>query len=584
VVIQPVAKGDYNTYLAMTGAGAYEIPVADLTDAPDFFDLRIGGLDSVATLVPLTGGKAAAMMALVDDPEIPTPHAPMAITVRPFAQHMEGLAGWVDTLTGDPDFLGDGRVRFLTLEGMDDYLQENGDGPETQDWVEGYLSEDASAVIRDVVQAGGLKRVIRDHPLDADFQQDFVEAIETQYTGLNPAQGLRFRSSSTAEDAPGFNGAGLYDSNSGYRDTSLQDPDLSKRTLSWALLKTWASYWGYEAYEERRLAGIDHQLGRMGVLVHPRFDDPLELANGVLTFELAREEDGDVMRMVANTQLGALSVTNPDPAHPADPAIVQVTATGSGPPVIDRVQTSSETGPGVLLLDDDDLLWLFERLQGLAQSWLDTQNASLTAAHGRSTLVLDLEFKRMASGWPALAGGEDASGGLVLKQVRTLDRAIRADESIVDMPIPRDVLEQAHRVLRRTCWGDGVELEIIEVLTDPAVTWALHHEVVPFDARFHLAMEDGLAALGIETGKSSTFTHLDASSAHPGLASGGGWDLELVIAPSSRTAIGVHELTIDDEGGWTMTNANGQASGAFTCTADELMLSAEAFLETLVDP
>jgi hypothetical protein len=129
-----------------------------------------------------------------------------------------------------------------------------------------------------------------------------------------------------------------------------------------------------------------------------------------------------------------------------------------------------------------------------------------------------------------------------------------------------------------------VELEIIEVLTDPAVTWALHHEVVPFDARFHLAMEDGLAALGIETGKSSTFTHLDASSAHPGLASGGGWDLELVIAPSSRTAIDVHELTIDDEGAWTMTNASGQATGACTCTTEELMLSAEAFLETLVDP
>jgi hypothetical protein len=584
VVIQPLAKQDYNIYLAMTGVGAYEIPVADLSAAPDFFDLAIGGIEDVGSLVPLTGGKAAAMMALVDDPEIPTPHAPMAITVAPFVQHMESLDSWVSTLTADPDFLGDGRVRFLALEGLEDYLEENGQDLETVAWVEAFLSVGASAPMVALIEMGGLKRVIRDHPLDPAFGEDLAQAIETQYADLDPAQGLRFRSSSTAEDAPGFNGAGLYDSNTGYRDTSLQEPGLAKRTLEWALLKTWASYWGYEAYEERRLAGIDHELGRMGVLVHPRFDDPLEEANGVITFQLAREETGDVRRMVVNIQLGALSVTNPDPDHPADPAIDQVTATGDEAPIIDRVQASSETSTDTLLLSDAELLWLFGRLEDLTRAWLDTQNAELPATHRRSTLVLDLEFKRMGDGWPAMVDGAEADGGLVLKQVRTLDRAMRADETIAAMPIPRDVLEQAYRVSRRTCAGDGVELQVIEVLTDPAVTWALHHEVVPFDALFHLVLEDGLPALGIEAGKSSTFSHLDATSAHPGLAAGGSWDLDLQIEAAARGAIGIHALTVDENGSWTLSNEEGQAAGLFTCWTEELMLSPEAFLETLVDP
>lgn len=56
------------------------------------------------------------------------------------------------------------------------------------------------------------------------------------------------------EDIEGLNGAGLYDSNTGYLNAAAQpDPDDQKQTLEWALKKTWASYWSAEALSLREL-------------------------------------------------------------------------------------------------------------------------------------------------------------------------------------------------------------------------------------------------------------------------------------------------------------------------------------------
>jgi hypothetical protein len=581
VVLQPLAKTDYTAYLDLLGVGSYTIPVADLSDAPNFFDLREGSLDDVSGLVPLAGGKAAGMMALVSDPDIPTPHAPMAVSVKPFVEHMEPLDAWIQSALSDPDFEDDGRIRFLVLEGEEDFLEENANDPDSQRWSSDWLTSDASEPLRGLIEVGGLKRVIRDQALDAAFEGELETFIEAQYAALDPSQGLRFRSSSTAEDAPGFNGAGLYDSNTGYRDPSLQEPALSKRTLAWAILKTWASYWGYEAFEERRLAGIDHLQGRMAVLVHPRFDDPLELSNGVIAFQLAREIQGDRRTMVVNTQQGALSVTNPDPDHPALPAIDQVSATGDAAPQIVRVQGSSEVSPGVQILEDAALGWLFERIDGLAQDWLDHQNADLSAEQARSSVQLDLEFKEMSSGWPSRIDGELTEAGLVLKQVRTLDRAARGSEEIAQLPVPRDVLEQAHVIRERACLGSDLEMRIIEVTTDPSVTWCLPYSEVPFEAQFELVFPEGLEEISLEAGHRVSLSHLEVEVTHTSLP-GGDWDLVMVLSESARLAHGFDRLEVTTEGDWTLEFSDILHSGLLSCHLNELLLSPEAFLETLV--
>jgi len=80
------------------------------------------------------------------------------------------------------------------------------------------------------------------------------------------------RSSTNAEDLPGFTGAGLYRS-------IVIAGDADDAELSDALRQVWASVWLQGAYEEREWFRIDHRQVAMGVLVQPFVDGAA--ANGV---------------------------------------------------------------------------------------------------------------------------------------------------------------------------------------------------------------------------------------------------------------------------------------------------------------
>ncbi|MFT6290898.1 MAG: hypothetical protein ACJAR2_001490 [Ilumatobacter sp.] len=61
----------------------------------------------------------------------------------------------------------------------------------------------------------------------------------------------------------------------------------------------------------------------MAVVVHARFDDPLELANGVATLTI-RPDPNTAYEMVRNTQLGDTSVTNAANVNQLRPEVVYV--------------------------------------------------------------------------------------------------------------------------------------------------------------------------------------------------------------------------------------------------------------------
>jgi phosphoenolpyruvate synthase/pyruvate phosphate dikinase len=66
------------------------------------------------------------------------------------------------------------------------------------------------------------------------------------------------RSSTNAEDLPGFNGAGLYDT----------VPNVKgKKNLGEAIKTVWASVWNLRAVEERSAFGIDHKQVYASVMV-----------------------------------------------------------------------------------------------------------------------------------------------------------------------------------------------------------------------------------------------------------------------------------------------------------------------------
>jgi phosphoenolpyruvate synthase/pyruvate phosphate dikinase len=83
---------------------------------------------------------------------------------------------------------------------------------------------------------------------------------------------VRFRSSTNAEDLPGFNGAGLY--------RSVVVPiDGTDAQLADGLRSVWSSVWSFPGYEERAYFRIDPRRVAMGVLVQESIDD--DVVDGV---------------------------------------------------------------------------------------------------------------------------------------------------------------------------------------------------------------------------------------------------------------------------------------------------------------
>ncbi|WP_299009602.1 PEP/pyruvate-binding domain-containing protein [uncultured Shewanella sp.] len=111
---------------------------------------------------------------------------------------------------------------------------------------------------------------------------------------------IRLRSSTNNEDLQGFNGAGLYESNTHKPD----EGDLAE-----SVKKVWASLWTHRAFEERRFYRIDHFKTYMGVLVHESYGD--EQANGVAVTKNIYDENWE--GYYVNVQHGEISVTNPEP-------------------------------------------------------------------------------------------------------------------------------------------------------------------------------------------------------------------------------------------------------------------------------
>ena len=175
---------------------------------------------------------------------------------------------------------------------------------------------------------------LHDAMRDADCDPAFIVALKNQLltTFGGPAVMARFRSSSNAEDAPGFSGAGLYESTNACLADD-QDPDKSgpsrcdpaepeERGLCRAVKKVWASLWLVRAYEEREWYGIDHAQAAMGILVDLRLGD--ERANMVV-FTGDPNLPGD-HRFLVNAQTGDLEVVSSDPGTSPEKTRLTLTA------------------------------------------------------------------------------------------------------------------------------------------------------------------------------------------------------------------------------------------------------------------
>ena len=142
-----------------------------------------------------------------------------------------------------------------------------------------------------------LRKKIKAAPIDATLLKSIEKRIRQNGT---KQKAYRFRSSTNAEDIPGFNGAGLYDSKTGI----LGDKE---KTIEKAIKQVWASLWNIRAFEEREYFAIDQRSLAMGILVHQAFGD--EELNGVaITKNIYRK---DYPSFTINAQKGEISVVLP---------------------------------------------------------------------------------------------------------------------------------------------------------------------------------------------------------------------------------------------------------------------------------
>ncbi|UTW64570.1 hypothetical protein KFE98_10655 [bacterium SCSIO 12741] len=210
----------------------------------------------------------------------------------------------------------------------------------------------------------------------APVSPELLQLIEKQAAAKNMPNRLRFRSSTNAEDIPGFNGAGLYKSKTGI----IGDP---KKTPEKAIRKVWASLWNERAYYEREYFGIDQSEVYMGILVHRSFPD--EVANGV-AITINPYDAGNPGHLI-NVQHGETSVVSPPPGIVCDQLVwIHSSRLRDDRPVIEYITRNSS---GKEVLSDEEINELADILDSIRHHFYRNSRSRVK----ENQYAVDIEFK-----------------------------------------------------------------------------------------------------------------------------------------------------------------------------------------------
>lgn len=314
VVLAPITEAQFLRYGTLLSRPARSVTTPPVEAMPYVIDLASHTPREVpAQLTTTLGGKCAGMISLLAEASLDAPDRPQALTVRAYVEHMAPLRSRVQAAITHEAFARDARVRLLTLEGTVAFTARHTAPADGAFLAEFLRVHGPSSPLGSLARAAGVRGLVESTPLAAATVTQIEGSLRAVWGALAPTQGLRFRSSSNAEDIEGFNGAGLYESFTGFLDVAARPASDRTKTVARAIARVWGSFWSFEAFEERRVERIDPLSAAMAVLVHPRFDDELERATGGCTFTLAPPGGPDVERLEVNIQAGDQSVANPDP-------------------------------------------------------------------------------------------------------------------------------------------------------------------------------------------------------------------------------------------------------------------------------
>ncbi len=221
-----------------------------------------------------------------------------------------------------------------------------------------------------------IRKAIKSTPVDpflvSTIQQELKHSDFTTF---------RFRSSTNAEDAEGFSGAGLYDS----KTVDLND---SLKTVEKGITDVWASLWTYEAFQERRFFNISDKNLAMGILIHRSF--PEEEANGVvITKNVYRQNYPGIS---INVQFGDISVVQPPENVVCDQLVIVYEMQVSGFDRTVEYISNSSLGTGVPVMTEKELEQLEFAVEAVKQYYWNTK-IKRYKFRSYENFGLDIEFK-----------------------------------------------------------------------------------------------------------------------------------------------------------------------------------------------
>jgi hypothetical protein len=232
--------------------------------------------------------------------------------------------------------------------------------------------------------------------LRAPADRAVVRAVRERLRQMAPTGRVRFRSSTNAEDLPGFTGAGLYSS-------SALSRDATEAEVATALREIWASVWNLGAFQEREHYRIDHARVAMAVLVQTSVDD--SIGNGVAI--TANPYDELRPGVLINVQRRGASVTGAHGDQIPEQWLVFTYLPDREPELITR--SSLENGEPIMRREE--VLELTRQLEAV--------HTMFTPRFGSASNAVDVEF--------LVAGPERMP---VLVQARPLRVAWQGRESI----------------------------------------------------------------------------------------------------------------------------------------------------------
>lgn len=531
-------------------------------------DLAQLGYIDISRLRPLIGGKAAGYLLLATQRRLPIPEPARVITTRAYDEHLASIRPLLDRVLRESSFESDAKVRFLLLEGMERFIDTH---PGDHKTVGKFLVDQGKASqLSELVRAGGITGLIR----RTQIAPATLRRLRADMTGQFGHDGaaLRFRSSSTIEDIEGFNAAGLYESATGYMDSAVAPGSQERRrSVEDAIKKVWASYWGFVAFEERRRERIDHHSGAMAILVHPRFDDEQEQANGVLTFTRL---PGGAAQMHVSAQFGAMSVTNPTGQWlPEVVSMERGIEPGLSPAVRRQQQSSVRSGP---VLSDVQLRELFDTSAALVETARAAANQGLESPQHRRSYTLDIEFRVIPSNWAPGAAKSGETQLLVLKQARSLEPEPRGmPVGLYDEPIPRDLLARARRIDRHRCRSTKYALEYLTLLTDVRSFPDMGYRQWPYIAWVKLG---GTGEVPMR------WLNGDFARVEPSRVGGkGAWPFAVEFDAAGAARSHWHRLELDDDQ-LKLERSDGQPlSLPVECAREVVYSTAEAYLLDLIE-